>query len=356
MESISAAASPSRSDPALRLPPDWRLERDAPCPVCRYNLRGLHDPRCPECGSSFRWQEIFHATCARCGESLSGCDGDNCPNCKLPLDWPALLDSARVIRRGMYEYTNRPLGAALRTMFAVLIPALFWRGFVLEMPPNLARLSKYRRWVLGIGILGLILIPAIRMSQAITWQALLLPLFPEHGLIILALAIGMPLLVSLALPRFTPTLAQFRIRSEQLTRCLTYLASSAGWLGLIAFVAVLWNIADVAVWWRRIPIVNRPPFWLYVGFEPLGEMPTLLDHARRWIPRRNLGPQTLVNMALLASMIWSFAFEYVALRFYLHLKHRDAFALTLSTQVVAFLALACAYTLVALALLIVYFD
>ncbi len=29
---------------------DYLAERDVPCPVCSYNLRGISQPRCPECG------------------------------------------------------------------------------------------------------------------------------------------------------------------------------------------------------------------------------------------------------------------------------------------------------------------
>jgi hypothetical protein len=29
---------------------DWLRDRDVPCPLCSYNLRGLMTPRCPECG------------------------------------------------------------------------------------------------------------------------------------------------------------------------------------------------------------------------------------------------------------------------------------------------------------------
>src|SRR4051812_18016461 len=28
------------------------------CPLCDYNLRGLTEPRCPECGAKFDWDEL----------------------------------------------------------------------------------------------------------------------------------------------------------------------------------------------------------------------------------------------------------------------------------------------------------
>src|SRR3954468_9334459 len=43
-------------------PPDWdALSRDVVCPLCEYNLRGLVEPRCPECGHTFDWQDILNA-------------------------------------------------------------------------------------------------------------------------------------------------------------------------------------------------------------------------------------------------------------------------------------------------------
>ena len=38
----------------------WVAARDAPCPVCGYNVRGVPEPRCPECAAPLRlhvWSE-----------------------------------------------------------------------------------------------------------------------------------------------------------------------------------------------------------------------------------------------------------------------------------------------------------
>src|SRR5262245_43900045 len=148
----------------------------------------------------------------------------------------------------------------------------------------------------------------------------------------------------MALPRFTPTLAPFRVRSEQLNRCLTYLTSTVGWVGLISIIAITWNTVHTALrWCRRVPVPSPLSSW-YLGFEPLEGVPTLLDQSQQWwwwwSRRASSAPMFVLSAALPLAMLWSFVFEYVALRSYLRLTRRDAMALTLSTQVVAFLTLA----------------
>ena len=40
---------------------DWSaVSAEVKCPLCRYNLRGLNEPRCPECGHGFEWAELFN--------------------------------------------------------------------------------------------------------------------------------------------------------------------------------------------------------------------------------------------------------------------------------------------------------
>jgi hypothetical protein len=51
-----AAAAPANG----HAPPDWgRFDEDVFCPLCEYILRGLIEPRCPECGYRFTWPEVL---------------------------------------------------------------------------------------------------------------------------------------------------------------------------------------------------------------------------------------------------------------------------------------------------------
>jgi len=45
---------------------DWStVTTDVVCPLCEYNLRGLSENRCPECGYVFDWNEVLHPEIVR---------------------------------------------------------------------------------------------------------------------------------------------------------------------------------------------------------------------------------------------------------------------------------------------------
>jgi hypothetical protein len=97
--------------------PDWRaVGEDVLCPLCRYNLRGLAEPRCPECGYRF--------------------------------EWDALLDPAKRLHPYLFEHhTERNVRSFFRTMIGGLLPRRFWRSLQPAMPSRLGRLLVY--WLLA---------------------------------------------------------------------------------------------------------------------------------------------------------------------------------------------------------------
>jgi hypothetical protein len=310
------------------LPDDWVQPRDVPCPTCRYNLRMLHTPRCPECGSVFRWQQLLRVYCPRCDASLIEVDGDRCPQCDLALNWRALLESGTALDRTLFEYSDHPVRAALQTWVAALNPWSFWRRITLEMPPAVERLRRFQRAGLLTAASGALLL--ISLSLRIATR----PPLARPFLALLAMLLTVPLTTSLALPRFTPTLARFRIRSDQLLRCLAYSKCGLFWLGQLFFCgfALAW-VGDIPVVARWAGI-RRP---LFFSFEVLlgPGLPgfLLLD---RWIHGFNLA----VGLAwVFFALVWWWAFLYVALRRYLRLNRRNAVALFLSTQAIGVLLL-----------------
>jgi hypothetical protein len=118
---------------AADAPPDWpTLSTDLTCPLCGYNLRGLADPRCPECGFAFRWGE--------------------------------LLDAKRDRHPWLFEHGRRPWSPPRRALRltawrAGLRPWRFWRDVSPTNPVHAGRLVAY--WVLTTGPIALLVLTAI---------------------------------------------------------------------------------------------------------------------------------------------------------------------------------------------------
>src|SRR4051812_30024329 len=112
--------------------PDWgALLDDVPCPLCTYNLRGLTDPRCPECGYTF--------------------------------SWPALFEARRTVHPYLFEHhPKRNVRAFLRTSLATLLPRRFWRSLSAAHPVGVRRLIFY--WFLASLPLVTILIAAVSIN------------------------------------------------------------------------------------------------------------------------------------------------------------------------------------------------
>jgi hypothetical protein len=89
---------------------------DVACPLCRYNLRGLSEPRCPECGYRFTWRELTDPE----------------------------------IRRHPYLFEHHPRRNAwsfARTLSGGLLPRSFWSSLKPTQPSRPGRLVLY--WCLA---------------------------------------------------------------------------------------------------------------------------------------------------------------------------------------------------------------
>lgn len=107
------------------------LAEDIHCPLCDYNLRGLSDPRCPECGYTFTW--------------------------------PALRRQFRHQNTFAFDATARPgLRSLLKTMLLALFPQTFWQRLQPAHRPRAARLLTYCAVIWLPLLLVLLLDPYLR--------------------------------------------------------------------------------------------------------------------------------------------------------------------------------------------------
>jgi hypothetical protein len=99
--------------------PDWSQSEDVLCPLCEYNLRGLSEPRCPECGFKSDWQE--------------------------------LTDISRRQHPYLFEHhPRRNFWSFFQTMMHALRPRQFWKTLSPAQPLRLRRLVLY--WLIAMVI------------------------------------------------------------------------------------------------------------------------------------------------------------------------------------------------------------
>jgi len=151
----------------------------------------------------------------------------------------------------------------------------------------------------------------------------------------------LPAVTVLGLPRFSPTLTRFRVRRDQLLRCLAYGSTGAFWIGLLLFLALGVTLVVNAIWPVTVVLgrttYQSPRLAVYppLALEALGQ-PGLLSS--------RLAASIWFNTVLTAAIVyfsfaWWWPFLWTTLTRYLRLNRRNALALFLSTQLVGVLAM-----------------
>jgi hypothetical protein len=200
--------------------PDWAAQReDLACPLCGYNLRGLSEPRCPECGCRFRWAD--------------------------------LRDPARCAHPFLFEHHPERNGWSFwKTAFGGLRPVRFWRSLAPAQPQRPLRLVIY--WLLsafvallcvaGIYLLGYwrlhdryrAMATVFRPRRPYTpiglWE--LLDFTGPGYLVWWAWGFLWPWLTFLALMVFRMSMRRARVKSVHVLRCVLYSADGLLWGGV----------------------------------------------------------------------------------------------------------------------------
>lgn len=324
----NVGASPAASRLPPGLPQDWHFELDYECLKCRYNLKMLREPRCPECGDEFRWQQILHTRCPRCDQPLDNCDGEQCPRCAIELNWPALIGTFDRRAMSHYEYTPRPWQAAPRVALAALMPYRFWSKLPLEWSPVPQRVRRFRVQAWSLGGLGL---AALMLFQFYLSGFVSI----VYALTCFAAAFVLPLVTVIGLPLFQPTLARFRVRSDQLLRVTSYLSALVGWLGALYLLtavicASIWGFTAIG------PAIGLPAMPYLVYYDPISSIEALVladgqlafrGRGLFWAAYvRELSTVVLGLTVWFGVILWLWS-AYCALAIYLRLDRRNALIL-----------------------------
>jgi hypothetical protein len=217
-------AAPPRGAPPAAQPLSYHAAPPAaaanavPCPLCEYDLRGLAEPRCPECGYHFTWEE--------------------------------LSDPSRRFHPYLFEHhPERNRWSFWNTLLAGLLPIRFWSTLFPTQPSRPQRIVAY--WVLCS--VPLLVVTAVHLwvtgtaavSQLRMWRAPAPP-WPlvvrmthvrdtdagGYGFLALA-SLAWPWLTMASLLVFQVSLRRAKLRGWHVLRCALYAGDLTLWCGLL---------------------------------------------------------------------------------------------------------------------------
>ena len=205
--------------------PDWAAQQeDLACPLCEYNLRGLREPRCPECGHRFIWAE--------------------------------LTDPARRVHPYLFEH-HAEMWSFWKTAIGGLRPVRFWKSLSPSQPQRPFRMLLYWMWttslalfcIVGIYVLGNLRLQDLSYSLtpysqdgSIGINELLT--FTGRGFLIWWFwGLVWPWLTFLSLMIFRFSMRRARVKPVHVLRCVLYSADGVLWGALfLALIAAASSI------------------------------------------------------------------------------------------------------------------
>jgi len=212
-------------DSSIVFSPVWAsISRDILCPLCDYNLRGLAEPRCPECGYQF--------------------------------DWPTVLDPKLRTHPYLFEvHPERNVRSFLQTLVRNFRFGSLWKTLQPSHRSNTGRLIIY-----GIVCSVIAMLPAVLLVtwQIYQWGAGTIPT-PSIGELLHSASrewlirgvcaacliwASFPWLNFLSLRVFGQSMRRARVKSIHVLRCTIYCGDLIVWNALIDLTAVGWYLAS----------------------------------------------------------------------------------------------------------------
>jgi hypothetical protein len=226
---------------ATSAPPDWSAsDRDVVCPLCDYNLRGLVEPRCPECGYRFEWSELL----------------------------------APQTRLQEYLFESRPernVWAFFRTIWSDVSPHRFWATISPTQRPNARRLVLY--WLLAatpaivMAVTHTILAPprwthvtlahntltgtvSDLLTELINGRSYGSTPAVQHAItaLLLLTCLAWPWVTVAALLVFQQSMRRVRINRVHVLRCVVYSADVVFWIGWLSSAMLLNQLRNKGGW------------------------------------------------------------------------------------------------------------
>ncbi len=230
--------------------PDWdAIAHEVLCPLCEYNLRGLSEARCPECGYRFEWDVITDPAARPHPFAFENHPERNVRSFFRTL-WGTLTPTRfwKSLSPTQPSRGGRLAGyAVICSVFTLMVVVGFWYWAAASewryTEQRLSRLSTYQRFSYGAGSpTNLPPTPLIvQMSAVEKWRSAceMWSYRPDlRGLLVLSvLWLIWPWMTLLSLAVFQISMQRAKIKTIHVARSIFYSFDAGAWLGMIVVMA-----------------------------------------------------------------------------------------------------------------------
>lgn len=325
----SAPAAPAGAPPGASVAsaPDWEaFTGEVQCPLCSYNLRGLTEPRCPECGYASTWTELLDVEQRRHPYLFEHQDGRRARSFFRTLVgglrparfWKSLHANHQVYLGRLLAYWALTATIALASGFGIryVVDGFeLWRDnesgrrFVMASSARPVGARYVQQGIQTYGSLAAYLdvefpLPPARrfFNEVIARSGLAVPLK------LTVLVVLWPVATFAALMIFVASMRRARVRRVHVLRCAVYSGDVAAWLA-VPWLATLLVRGDIHG--RRemmTALVVALVLWAVASYRLLAAYRHYLrfDHAAGVV----LATQVIVGLAaaclLIKDLVWLF--------------------------------------------------
>lgn len=202
--------------------PDWsHLFEEICCPLCEYNLRGLSEPQCPECGYRFQWPDVLDPT-RRSHPYLF----EFHPKKNFTSFWKTAFHGLRPLEFWNTLRAGQRCVKGRLALYCMVVTLAVLFAFAGQVALLILRYNLNIRWWAGNGGYAL---PAPYSIQLPSW------IWGEWGpLAVIVLA--WPWLTYLCLSIFQASMRRAKVKQVHVLRCVVYSSDVFFWVALIAFI------------------------------------------------------------------------------------------------------------------------
>ncbi len=252
------------AQPTVADRPDWaEVDEEILCPLCDYNLRGLQESRCPECGFRFNWPDMLDPNRRHHPYVF-----EHHPERNVWSFWKTLCGGLRPKRFWQSLHPAQPSRPGRLIGYGLLVSCFILLPGVVHLVPtaiyhsqdNVRTRKYFRAWirktprasrgkdVKRLGVEGWLDTIAPRANRIAFWKEVIGLSWVRRSGIIGGLCIAWPVITYASLLIFRWSMRRAKVKRGHVLRCVIYSYDTLVWICLASCAVFGFPVRSSTPW------------------------------------------------------------------------------------------------------------